>query len=164
MSQKTPGSQTPYYPGYQYRLSHFDQDFQPLSPETHSIQEVTRVARRHDGLPNPMKRTLKLSDEYGNELGSFQDVVITPSQANEVLSEEGFEWYEQAPNSLTLRTLGNVAHLRFWALVQNNHNDAWIATVYQETNQSKREFWTLEDAKSWCECELASIVLICAQQ
>ena len=154
----------PYHPGYEYRLSHFDQDFQPLSPETHSIEEVTYVARRNGGLPNPMKRTIKLSDEYGNELESFQDVVITASQTNEVLAEERFEWYEQAPYCLTLRTLGNVCRSRFWALAQKNDHNVWIATVYQEADRTKMEFSNLEDAKSWCECELASIILISAQQ
>ena len=65
---------------------------------------------------------------------------------------------------LTFRTLGNVSHSKFWALVQSDRNNVWMATVYREADRTRMEFSNLEDAKSWCEYKLASIVLMSTHQ
>ena len=88
-----------YHPSYGYRIAKLDQALNPISPDTHSVEELSYPTFNYLWPPNPVKRTLVLRDEKENPLGRYEDVIITPPQIKQALAELGYEWRTQGLTS-----------------------------------------------------------------
>ena len=74
-----------YHPGYTYRVSGIDTDFQPLSKDSHTIEEVSAAAWNYPLPASPVKKTLIVRDQDERELLAFRGAAITDAQVGEVL-------------------------------------------------------------------------------
>ena len=155
-----------YHPSYLYRMSRSDEDYEPISPETHNPEDLSVAAFRRAWPPMPTRRILVVRDEDGNEIDQFEDIAITGKQASEVLEERNFVWRErgEAFTVLVHETSGGTAKL--WAEVEaepDGITTRWASTVYRKVDHLHQEigeeFRTREDAIAWCEVQIAAMLL-----
>ena len=148
-----------YHPGYSYRVSGIDTNFQPLSRDSHTIEEVSAAAWNYPLPASPVKRTLIVRDQDGREIQSSWGADVTDSQVREILDAEGFKWREQSLRSLVNCPEGDTASQDgYWAEVQHFENEEWIGLVSYEGYQLQEKFKTVEEAKGWCERHTATML------
>ena len=147
-----------YHPGYGFRFSALDKNYQSLSPATHSVEDVSYDAFHHDWPSDPVKRTLVVRDEYGNVLDSREGLDITPHQAREFLSDSGYYWKKmnEAHHTLLSEQEGNPG--RFWAEIKYSDEEAWIGLVHLDLVTAEAVFTTLEMAKDACEVKVVTAI------
>ena len=159
-----------YHPSYLHRISRSDEDYQPISPETHNPEDLSITAFRQTWPPLPTRRTLVVRDEDGNEIDQFEDIAITGRQASEVLKEHNFVWSERDGASMVLARATDGDTVKTWAEVEAEPDGVttnWAATVYRMVDQLHQEigeeFRTREHATAWCEAQVAAAILDDAQ-
>ena len=149
-----------YHPGYIYRVSGVDTDFQPLSRDGQTIREVSAAAWNYPLPANPVKKTLIIRDQDERKLLTFQGGAITNTQVREILDEAGYEWREQSPESFLLCSEDDVSNEGgLWARLQCLKTEEWIGGVFYESYELKEGFVTGEEAKVWCERHMAMLLL-----
>ena len=149
-----------YHPGYSYRVSGMDTDFEPLSMDRHTIGEVSSAAWNYPLPAGPIKKTLAVRDQDGREIQAFWGADITESQAREILDAAGYEWRERPPGTLQLCSEGGGFSLEeFRAEMQRLESDEWLGDVLHEGHRLRGEFATIEEAKEWCELQTAMVLL-----
>ena len=155
-----------YHPSYLYRVSHFDEDLQPISPDTHSVKDLSAAVWHQTWPSAPTKRTLIVRDEYENEIDRLEDIAITRRQASEVLQERNFMWRQHGATRMVLVHEPDDTNAQIWAEVEitSDGNDSyWTATAYREVDQLYQEiageFETKDDASQWSEVHVASALL-----
>ena len=149
-----------YHPGYSYRVSGIDTNFQPLSRDSHTIEEVSAAAWKYPLLASPVKRTLILRDQDGREIQSFLGADVTDSQVRGILEAAGYKWREQSLMSFVFSSEGDTASQDgCWAEVQRLESEEWIGLVSYEGYQCQEECKTVEEAKGWCERHAATLLL-----
>ena len=149
-----------YHPGYSYRVSGIDTDFQPLSEDSHTIEEVSAAAWNYPLPASPVKKTLIVRDQDERELLGFRGAEITDAQVREILDETGYKWSEQSPKSLMLCSEGNVRHQDGpWADLECRANEEWIGGIFHEGCELQEAFATIEEARAWCERYTAKLLL-----
>ena len=155
-----------YHPSYLHRVSHFDENFQPISPDTHSAEGLSSAAWHHSWPPAPTRRTLIVRDECGNEIDRLENIAITGQQASEVLVERSLVWRQHEATRMVLvqeRDDAN-AQIRAEGEMTSDGNDSyWTATAYREVDhlyqEIAEEFETKDDAIQWCEVQIATTLL-----
>ena len=155
-----------YHPSYLYRVSHFDEDLQPISPDTHSVEDLS-AAVWHQTWPSvPTRRTLIVRDEDENEIDRLEDIAITRQQASEVLQKRNFMWRQHGATRMVLVHEPDGTNAQIWAEVEiaSDGNDSyWTATAYREIDQfyqeTAEEFETKDAASQWCEVQIATTLL-----
>ena len=158
----TPDSQDHncYHPGYRYRISGMDTDFQPLSRDSHTIEEVSAAAWNYPLPASPVKKTLIIRDQHEKELLAFRGGAITDTQVREILDEARYEWREQSPRRFLLCSESDVPNQDgLWAGLQCLNKEEWIGSVFYEDYELKGIFVTVEEAKAWCERHTAMLLL-----
>ena len=149
-----------YHPGYSYRVSGMDTDFQPLSKDSHTIEEVSAAAWNYPLPASPVKKTLVIRDQDEREIQTFWSAEITDSQVREILDKTGYKWREQSPAGLLLCSEGDFPNQDgCWAELQRLETEEWIGGVFHEGYELQKEFVTIEEAKSWCELHAAMLLL-----
>ena len=155
-----------YHPSYLYRVSQFDQDFQPISPVTHSAENLSLAAFRMTWPPAPTRRTFILRDENGIEIDRLEDIAITGQQASEVLKERNFGWREQSEARMVLAQETDIDTATIWAEVMKKSDGItthWTATAYLKVDQLHQEigeqFEAGSQAAQWCEVQVATTLL-----
>ena len=149
-----------YHPGYSYRVSGLDMDFQPLSRDSHTIEEVSAAAWNYPLPASPVKKTLIVRDQDEKEIQAFWGAEITDSQVREILDATGYKWREQSLGTFVLCSEGDASSQDgYWAEVQRFEYKEWIGGVIYEGFQLREEFTTIEEAKGWCERQTAMLLL-----
>ena len=149
-----------YHPSYNYRVSGVDTDFQPLSMDSHTIEEVSAAAWNYQLPANPIKKTLTVRDQDEREIQSFLGAEVTYSQVREILDAAGFKWREQSAGSFVFYSEGDAASQDGCrAEVQHSENENWIGVFFYKHHQRQEEFTTIEEAKLWCELHTAMLLL-----
>ena len=149
-----------YHPGYSYRVSGMDTDFRPLSKESHTVQEVSAEAWNFPLPVIPVKKTLVIRDQSGREIQTFLSADITSSQAREILEASGYNWCEHSRGTLLLCSEGDApSQDGCWAGLQWNKDEKWTGVVSDEGYELRQEFDTVEEARVWCECHTAMLLM-----
>ena len=149
-----------YHPGYTFRVSGMDTDFQPLSKDRHTIEEVSAAAWNYSLPPSPVKKTLVIRDEEEREIQTFWGAAITNLQVEEILNEASFQWHEQSDESLLLSSQGeSIDHGSCTAEVQRLENEKSIGIVSYQGYPLQSEFVNIEEAKQWCERQVSLLLL-----
>ena len=149
-----------YHPGYNYRVSGMDTDFLPLSKDAHTIEEVSAEAWNFPLPATPVKKTLVIRDQDGREIQTLWSADITSSQAEEILEASGYNWREQFRGNLLLCSKGDVTNQdSCWAGIQCNEDDKWTGVVSHEGYELREEFEAVDEAKAWCECYTAMLLM-----
>ena len=149
-----------FHPGYTFRVSGMDTDFQPLSKDRHTIEEVSAAAWNYPLPSTPVKKILVVRDQQERELQTFWGAAITDPQVKEIIDEAGFHWRQLPTESLLLCTEGNAIDQGDCAAeVRRLENGKSVAAVYFQGCRFREEFVTVEEAKEWCEHQVALLLL-----
>ena len=155
-----------YHPSYLYRVSQFDEKFQPISPETHSAEDLSLAAFRMTWPPDPTRRTFIVRDENGNEIDRLENIAITGQQAFEVLKERNFVWREHSETRMVLSQETDSSTAIIWAEVVVQSEGIvtyWAGTAYRGEGELRQEigeeFETWGQAAHWCEVQVATMLL-----
>ena len=153
-----------YHPSYLYRVSKSDEQYRPISPETHNAEALSLAAFSQAWPPAPTRRTLIVRDESENEVDRFQDIVLTNRQASELLEERNFVWRSHGDTRSVLVRDGD--QVETWAIIEKKSDGNatwWVAAVYGEFDQLRQEveeeFETYVDATAWCRVMVAASLL-----
>ena len=147
-----------YHPSYGYRIARLDQNLNPISRNTHSVEELAYPTFNHLWPPSTIKRTLVLRNESEQELGHYEDVIITPLQVEQALAELGYEWKIRRRTLMTLQSEEPDETTDCWAEIRRleaSNTHIWVATIYLGSEQLRENFTRIEDAKRWCEGQIA---------
>ena len=156
-----------YHPSYLNRISQFDEEYQAISPETHSAEELSLAAFSQTWPPMPTRRTLIMRDEDENEIDRSEDILITAQQATEVLKERSFAWRRQHCDArmVLVHDLDSLP-AKIWAEIEPEADSNvawWTASVYRKVDQFYQEiggeFETKDDATQWCEILVSTTLL-----
>ena len=149
-----------YHPGYSYRVSDMDTDFQPLSRDGHSIEKVSEAAWNYPLPAIPVKKTLTLRDQDEKEIQTFWSANVTDSQVKELLKSTGYSWSEQPCGSFIICSLSDVASQGGCrAEVRRLGNGTFVGSIDYRGYQIEEDFLTVEEGKSWCEFHTAMLLL-----
>lgn len=149
-----------YHPGYSYRVSGIDTDFQPLSRDSHTIEEVSAAAWEYPLPASPIKRTMIVRDQDGRELQAFRGADFTESQVGRILASAGYKWWERPLGRFALCSEGEASNGDgCLGEVLRVEDEEWIGRVSYEGYQSEEEFKTIEGAQTWCEHQTAMLLL-----
>ena len=149
-----------YHPGYTFRVSGMDTDFQPLSKDRHTIEEVSAAAWNYSLPHSPVKKTLVIRDEEEREIQTFWGAAITNPQVEEILNEAGFQWRRQSAESLLLSSEGkSIDHGGCTAEVRRLESEKSVGIVSYQGYPLRSEFVSMEEAKRWCERQVSLLLL-----
>ena len=149
-----------FHPGYTFRVSGMDTDFQPLSKDHHSIEEVSAAAWNYPLPPSPVKKTLVIRDQEEREIQTLWGAAITDPHVREVLDEKGFQWRELSADSFLLSSEGDaIRHDGCTAEIRRLASGKSMGAVYYQGYPFRGEFITAEEAKDWCEHQVALLLL-----
>ena len=149
-----------YHPGYTFRVSGMDTNFQPLSKDCHTIEEVSEAAWNYPLPPIPVKKTLVVRDQEEKELQTFWGASIIEPQVKEILDGAGFQWRELPPYSLLLCSEGEALEQGDCAAeVRRLNSRTSVGTIYFQDYPLREEFVTVVEAKQWCERQVALLLL-----
>ena len=148
-----------YHPGYGYRASTLDVDLQPFSKDLHTIEEMSTAALNYPWPAIPIRRTLTVRNERGEELTSYLGATLTESQVSEILNDAGYNWYELSYTDSALRPERNAFQAKCLAWVQRVKKNDWVGWAIYDGSQVEETFDTAEDARRWCEYQIAMILL-----
>ena len=153
-----------YHPSYLYRVIKSDEQYRPISPETHDAGELSLAAFSQGWPPAPTRRTLIVRDESENEIDRLEDMVLTTRQASELLEERNFVWRGHGGTRSEL--VSDDGQLGTQAIIEEESKGNatwWVASVYREFDQLwqevEEEFETDVDATAWCEVMVAVSLL-----
>ena len=149
-----------YHPGYSYRVSGIDTDFQPLSKDFHTIEEVSAAAWSYPLPASPVRKTLVIRDQDEREIQTLLGADVTDSQVAEILDAAVYGWRKHPFGTFVLCSEGGAANGdRCSAEVQRGTSGQWVGGVSYQCHQLQEEFTSLEDAKRWCERQTAMLLL-----
>lgn len=149
-----------YHPGYRFRVSSIDANLHPLSKDEHTIQDVSDSMLNFPWPARPIKRSLTLRDEHGDEIAAFWGASFTKEQVSEILDDHGYCWVERHSFESRLWPRNASAQAKCWAWVRHVKGDKWIGSVVYAGDQLPQEtFDSDEDAKGWCEAYVAAALM-----
>lgn len=149
-----------YHPGFRFRVGSLDAGLQPLSEDKHNIEDVSTSMLNFPWAARPIKRSLTLRDEDGNEIASYWGASLTESQALEILTTSGYCWRELSPNEFELAPEGDHVQADCLARVSRERNEEWAAAVSVSDEQLLQEvFASAEEAQKWCEARVATALI-----
>ena len=149
-----------YHPGYRYKVSGIDSDFQPLSKDCHTIEDVSAAAWNYPLPAIPVKKTLVVRDQDEMEIQTFWGAEITDTQVSEILDATGYKWRERSIGNFLLCSEGAIRNQDgCWAELKYLENEEWTGGVIHEGNELHEEFASIEEARGWCERHTAMLLL-----
>ena len=150
-----------YHPGYKYRVSGMDTEFQPLSRDSHTIEEVSAAAWNYQFPASPIKKTLTLRDQDHKAIQTSWGAEMTDSQVREVLDVMGYTWQELSLTSAVLCSESDSSsdEGRCKAEVQYAENEKCLGLFFFGNYELQAECASINDAKEWCERQTAMVLL-----